>query len=120
MDFLRGGPIFREKQREPEPGKTWKNFVFEGYWVPVFFCVFKSKKIDYEVKNKSTQLSMLRSKGTRMDIRTYEHTLGSPGVPRGPVPVPGFFIQKSVLPSKNQFIYPGKIFSKKMIFYKKM
>ena len=64
--------------------------------------------------------SMLRSKGTRMDIRTYEHTLGYPGVPRGPVPVPGFLIQKSVLPSKNQFFYPGNIFLEILIFYKKM
>ena len=63
---------------------------------------------------------MLRSKGTRMDIRTYGHTdIGYPGVPRGPIPVPGFLIQKSVLPSKNQFFYPGNIFKKNLIFYKK-
>ena len=37
-----------------------------------------------------------------------------------PVPVPVFFLQKSVLPSKNPFIYPGKIFLKILIFYKKM
>ena len=36
-----------------------------------------------------------------------------------PVPVPGFLIQKSVLPSKNLFFYPGKIFLNILIFYKK-
>ena len=30
-----------------------------------------------------------------------------------------FFLQKSVLPSKNQFFYPGNIFLKILIFYEK-
>ena len=55
--------------------------------------------------------------GLRVPGWTYGHMdIPYPGVPRGPVPVPGFLIQKSVLPSKNQFFYPGKIFLHILIF----